>query len=50
MEIHVFNWKGEFIKHYIVSEYILRIAVNNYDNVIYGLAQDSAIYKYDIID
>lgn len=50
MKIHVFNWEGAFVTCLNVSEYILRIAVDNNDNAIYGLAQDSAIYKYEIFN
>lgn len=48
MEVHVFDWDGQFVKRFILPQYILGIAVDADDKMIYGLEEDSAIYKYNI--
>lgn len=45
MEIHSFDWEGNFIEKYKVSEYILRIAVDNKGN-LYGKDLLGNVYKY----
>lgn len=45
MEIHVFDWNGNFISKYMVKEYIVRIAVDEKGN-IYGRDLESNIFKY----
>lgn len=45
MEIHVFDWDGNFIESVKVKEYIVRIAVGS-DGTIYGKDLDGNIYRY----
>ena len=45
MEIHVFDWDGNFIEKILVDEYIIRIAVGK-DGTIYGKDLNGNIYKY----
>ena len=45
MEIHVFDWNGNFIKKIIVNEYITRISISA-SGTLYGCDLDDHIYKY----
>lgn len=45
MEIHVFDWEGNFIDKYRVNEYIVRIAVDK-DGNIYGRDLECNVYRY----
>lgn len=48
MEIHVFNWAGNFIKKMIVNEYIVHISVST-NGTLYGCDLDDNIYKYKTV-
>ncbi len=45
MEIHVFDWDGNFVDKILVNEYLIRIAVDN-DGNIFGKDRNGNIYKY----
>ena len=47
-EIHVFDWKGNFVKKILVKDVLFRIAVDGDDNV-YGLnVKSQSVIKYDV--
>jgi hypothetical protein len=46
MEIHVFDWHGNPFCKYIVTEYIIAMAVDEKNGCIYGLSQNEMIYVY----
>lgn len=48
MEIHVFDWDGNFKERLLVSEYVFNIAVNEQGNYLYGLNLDNNVYKYKL--
>lgn len=48
MEIHVFDWDGNFKERLLVGEYIFNIAVNEKGQYLYGLNLDNNVYKYKL--
>jgi hypothetical protein len=49
MEVHVFDWQGNAIYKYIVSQYITAISVDEIQHCLYGLAEnDERVYKYPL--
>lgn len=47
-EIHVFDWKGNFVKKILARDSLFRIAVDGDDNV-YGLnVKSQSVIKYDV--
>lgn len=47
MEVHVFDWDGNFKNKYVVDEYIVRVAADKQGN-LYGRDLESNIYKYSV--
>lgn len=45
MEIHVFDWDGNFIDKYLTDEYIIRLAVDK-NGTLYGKTLDGSIYSF----
>ena len=46
MEIHVFNWNGDYIKCLETTNYIIRISVDEKNEWLYALDLNSNVYKY----
>lgn len=48
MEIHVFDWEGNFKERLLVNEYVFNIAVNEQGKYLYGLTLDNDVYRYEL--
>lgn len=49
MEIHVFDWKGDFVKKLCVKDYIIcGIAVDKNDKNLYAADNEGNVYKYSL--
>lgn len=48
MEVHVFDWDGNFKERLLVNEYIFNITVNEQGKYLYGLNLDNNVYKYKL--
>lgn len=47
-EIHVFTPTGNLIRIIKLDKYIISFSVNDSDDTLYGIYEDSAIYKYNL--
>lgn len=48
MEVHVFDWNGDFQRKLIVHEYLVNITVDGENRLLYGRDIDGNVYKYKI--
>lgn len=49
--VKVYNWEGVLVKCFAPTEPLYKIAVDEIDNILYGVSEDdNKIYKYDLED
>lgn len=49
VEIHIFTPTGNLVRIIKLDKYILRFAIDNNDKTLYGIYDDSTIYKYNLL-
>ena len=48
MCIHVFDWKGNYIKSLQTKDYIIKISVDKKNEWMYALDNDGRVYRYPL--